>query len=150
MLAGNPGKDTLVHCWRDRKHGMSAVENGHDVIMSPFKEVYFSVPQGVEDDPFTYLAPKMRIPLSMVYSFDPCVGMTEEMKRHVLGSECCVWSECVWNEYDLAFKLWPRACAFAEALWTAPASRDFADFSRRVAVERKYLISKGVNCAPLK
>ena len=63
-----------------------------------------------------------------------------------------MWSECVWNEYDLAFKLWPRACAFAETVWTGPVSdagRDFADFVRRMAIHRKRLIAAGVNCAPL-
>ena len=67
-----------------------------------------------------------------------------------MGAECCMWSECVWNEYDLAFKLFPRMCAFAEAVWTAPAApRDFADFKRRMTVHRRYLIADGVNCAPL-
>ena len=70
-----------------------------------------------------------------------------------------MWSECVWNEYDLAFKLWPRACAFAETVWTGPVSdaqervppagRDFEDFKRRMAIHRKRLIAAGVNCAPL-
>jgi hexosaminidase len=111
---------------------------------------YFSVPQGVPDDPFTYLSPKMRCSLAKAYSFDPCAGMTDAAKKHVLGAECCMWSECVWNEYDLAFKLWPRACAFAEAVWTAPAApRDFEDFKRRMAIHRKRLIAVGVNCAPL-
>ena len=42
------------------------------------------------------------------------------------------------------------ACAFAEAVWTAPAAPgDYADFVRRMAVHRKRLIAAGVSCAPL-
>ena len=150
ILAGNPGTETIVHNWRKPKYGIEAAEKGHDVVVSALKATYFSVPQGVADDPFTYLSPKMRCSLAMAYSFDPCAGMTDAAKKHVLGAECCMWSECVWNEYDLAFKLWPRACAFAEAVWTADAQRrDFADFARRMAIHRKRLIAAGVNCAPL-
>ena len=77
-------------------------------------------------------------------------GGSVAAKARVLGAECCMWSECVWNEYDLAWKLWPRACAFAEAAWTAPAApRDFEGFKRRMAVQRRRLIAAGVNCAPV-
>ena len=90
-------------------------------------------------------------PLAKAYSFDPLTGMTDVAKKHVMGAECCMWSECTWNVYDLDFKLWPRVCAFAEAMWTAPAApRDFADFSRRMAVHRKRLVAAHVNGAPLK
>ena len=120
------------------------------MVISALGATYFSVPQGTKDDPFTYLSPKRRCSLETAYSFDPFTGMTEAAKDHVLGAECCMWSECVWNEYDLAFKLWPRACAFAEAVWAAPtAPRDFTDFTRRMAIHRKRLIAAGVNCAPL-
>ena len=139
-----------MHNWRKPEYGVEAAEKGHDVVVSALGATYFSVPQGVKEDPFTYLSPKRRCSLAAAYAFDPHAGMTEAAKRHVLGAECCMWSECTWNEYDLAFKLWPRACAFAEAVWTAPAApRDFADFSQRMAVHRLRLISEGVNCAPL-
>jgi hypothetical protein len=52
----------------------------------------------------------------------------------------------------LEWKLWPRALALSEVLWTYPdpKKRDFAEFSQRAAVHRKRLIRSGVNCAPLK
>ena len=102
--------------------------------------------EGVPEVP----GPKLRCSLSKAYSFNPFAGMSEAAKPRVLGAECCMWSECVWNEYDLAFKLWPRACAFAEAVWAAPAEPcDFEDFKRRMAVHRRRLIASGINCAPL-
>ena len=150
VLAGEPGLETVVHSWRKQAYAVAAAEKGHDVVVSALKSTYFSVPQGVRDDPFTYLSPKRRCSLATAYAFDPFNGMTDAAKGHVFGAECCLWSECIWNEYDLAFKMWPRACAFAEAVWTAPASpRDFKEFSRRVTIERRRLISRGVNCAPL-
>ena len=159
ILAGGPGTESVVHAWRKAEYAIKAAEMGHDVVVSNVGETYFSVPQGVPDDPFTYLSPKMRCPLDKAYAFDPLAGMADAAKPRVLGAECCLWSERTWNEYDLAFKTWPRACAFAEAVWTAPVSdaqervppagRDFEDFKRRMAVHRKRLIAAGVNCAPL-
>ena len=150
ILAGDPGTETVVHNWRKPEYGIQAAEKGHDVIVSARSTTYFSISQGVADDPFTYHSPKARCPLSLAYTFDPLAGITGAAKGHVLGGECCMWSERVWNEYDLAFKLWPRACAFAEAVWTAPAApRDYEDFKRRMAVHRKRLIAARVNCAPL-
>ena len=150
ILAGNPGIETVVHNWRKPEYGIEAAEKGHDVIISALGATYFSVSQGTKDDPFTYLSPQRRCSLATAYAFDPFDGMADAVKSRVLGAECCMWSECVWNEYDLAFKLWPRTCAFAEAVWTAPAApRDFADFARRMAIHRKRLIAAGVNCAQL-
>ncbi|MCR5752062.1 MAG: beta-N-acetylhexosaminidase, partial [Kiritimatiellae bacterium] len=102
VLAGEPGPETVVHSWRKQKYAVAAAEKGHDVVVSALKSTYFSVPQGVKDDPFTYMSPKRRCSLAMAYAFNPFEGMTDVAKGRVLGAECCLWSECVWNEYDLA------------------------------------------------
>ena len=149
ILAGNPDTETVVHNWRKPEYGIEAAEKGHDVVVSVRSSTYFSLSQGVKEDPFTYLSPKLRCSLATAYSFNPLSGMTEAAKTHVMGAECCMWSECVWNEYDLAFKLWPRACAFAEAVWTGPGTHTFTDFRTRMVRHRERLISQRVNCAPL-
>ena len=133
------------------KFGLLAAEAGHPTIVSDAASTYFSLAQGVPDDPFTYLSPGGRLTLEKAYSFNPYFGMTEKARPHVIGAECCMWSECTWNLYDLEFKLYPRFCAFAETVWTAPAApRDYADFERRMEPHRTRLIAKGVNCAPLR
>jgi len=153
VFAGSPGKETIIQCWHiqhGNKFGLLAAEAGYPVIVSDMKRTYFSLPQGVQDDPFTYLSPDGRCSLETAYSFDPMSGMTDAAAPHVLGAECCMWSECTWNIYDLDFKLWPRVCAFAETMWAAPkVPRDFADFVRRMTIHRRRLIAAGVNCAPL-
>ena len=153
VFAGDPGKDTVIQGWHIRhgnRFGLKAAEAGYPTIVSDLMRTYFSVAQGVEDDPFTYLSPGLKVPLAQAYSFDPFDGMTDKARPNVIGAECCMWSECTWNLYDLDWKLFPRFCAFAEAVWTAPAApRDFADFERRMVVHRKRLIRAGVNCAPL-
>lgn len=150
VLAGNPSQDTIIQNWRRSKYAVDAAKKGHDIIISPVGTTYFSVPQGIEDDPFTYLSPKMRSSLKNVYSFNPYSLIPPESKGRVLGGECCLWTECIWNEYDLAWKLWPRGLAFAEAMWTNPKEpRDYEEFKKRAKVHRKELITSKINCAPL-
>ena len=154
VFAGSPGKETIIQGWHIRhgnKFGLLAAEAGHPTIVSDGGRTYFSVPQGLKDDPFTYLSPGARVTLELTYSFNPLADMSDAAKSNVIGAECCMWSECTWNIYDLEWKLFPRMCAFAETLWSAPPEpRDFADFERRMEPHRKRLIAKGVNCAPLR
>ena len=87
--------------------------------------------------------------LEICYSFDPCADVPAEARTHILGGQCNNWSEYTWNEYDLAWKMWPRTCALAEVFWLGDAKPGFADFKKRMATHRGRLIAQGVNCAPL-
>ena len=138
-----------VMSWRGTAGGIKASKLGHDVVMCPQSHCYFNRMQGIADDPFTARNAIQCVSLEKVYLFDPVEGIPEEYRAHVLGSQACFWSEVIWNRYDLDWKMWPRACALAEVLWTAPAKRDFAGFKARMAEHRKALIGRGVNCAPL-
>ena len=128
--------------------GAEGAQRGHDMVMTPHLICYYDYSQDLPDDPFQYIGG--HVPLEKAYSFDPCDGVADDARAHVLGGQCNNWSEFTWNEHDLAWKMWPRTCAMAEALWTAPAPRDFKDFLKRMEVHRKRLVSMGVNCAPLR
>ena len=116
--------------------------------MCPSPETYFYFGQGLENDPFEY-GGNLQLPLQKVYAFNPLHGVSEQARRHVLGGQCCNWSEYTWNEKDLEWKLWPRACAMAETLWLGEAKPGYADFSRRMREHRRRLVRAGVNAAPL-
>jgi hexosaminidase len=90
VLAGDPGVDTVVHCWRAAKYSIAAAEKGHGVVVSSLASTYFSVPQGIKDDPFDYLSPKRRCSLATAYSFNPLDGMTDAAKTRFPGAECCM------------------------------------------------------------
>ena len=127
----------------------AAAAKGHDVVMTPTAFCYLDYGQGLAEDPFDYIGGS--IPLSTVYRFDPCAGIPEEHRPHILGGQGNNWSEYTWNIYDLEWKMWPRACAIAEVLWTGESRPGFDDFLRRMADHRRRLVvDRKVNCAPLK
>ena len=49
----------------------------------------------------------------------------------------------------LTMKMFPRALAHAEALWSDPQPRDFECFAKRATAHRLRLLSLGINCSPL-
>ena len=155
-LNGDVPTDAVGMSWRTPGQGTGdmailsladAVKKGHDMVMCRNDLTYFYYGQGLANDPFQYGGGKLT--LARVYSFDPAEGVPAEARAHVLGGQCCNWSEYTWNEYDLAWKMWPRGCAMAEALWRGANKPGFDDFKRRVAVHRERLLKAGVNCAPL-
>ena len=151
VLDGKPEPNTVIQSWRgEGAAAVKAAEAGHDVVVSSVAATYFSVSQGTDGDPFVYLNPRRRTRLRDTYGFDPAARMPDTVRHHVLGAECCMWSECTWNRFDLDFKMWPRALAFAEAVWTAPERRqDFSDFESRAELHRRRLVGRGVVCAPI-
>ena len=145
-------------CWRPADgtgvegagSGAGVANAGHEVVMCPYSHCYFDYSQGLEEDPFDYfLLGKRTSTLENVYSFDPLAGVVPEARRFVAGGQCNNWSERTLGLADLEWKLWPRALALAEVLWTYPdpAKRDYAEFSRRAEEHRRRLLRDHVNCA---
>ena len=132
----------------DLINGVAAAIKGHDIVMTPCSYCYLDYGQGLQDDPFQYIGGN--VPLKRCYSFDPCAGVPEEAKKHIVGGQGNNWSEYTWNEFDLEWKIWPRACALAEVFWTGEKRPGFDDFLRRMETHRVRLLRQHVNCAPLK
>ena len=154
-LLGDVPKNAIGMSWRAGGGGAGhrfltpreCVERGHDLVMTPRTFCYLDYAQGIKDDPFQYIGGK--VTLEKCHSFNPCEGVPQELRGHILGGQGNCWSEYTWNRFDLAWKTWPRACALAEALWTGDRRPGFADFRARMETHRKRLVSQGVNCAPL-
>ena len=154
-LLGDIPKSAMGMSWREHRSGAGhqlvsgafAAKRGHDVVMSPCSYCYLDYGQGLKEDPFFYIGGK--VTLERCYSFDPCAGVPDDAKAHVLGGQGNNWTEYTWNEYDLAWKAWPRMLALSEVFWLGEAKPGFADFKKRAVAHRRWLIGNGVNCAPV-
>ena len=56
-----------------------------------------------------------------------------------------LWSEYMPDPQRMEYMAWPRLCALAEVLWSLPATRDAADFSRRLETHLERLRILDVN-----
>ena len=78
------------------------------------------------------------VSLRDVYEYDPMPAGLDPVERpHVLGAQCNMWTEYVTTPRQLQQMVFPRMCAFAEAVWCT--RRDpFETFEKRLAthVER--------------
>lgn len=57
----------------------------------------------------------------------------EDTLKHcsVLGGELCMWTELT-NEHNLMTKIWSRAAAFAERLWSGKEAKSVAALVERL------------------
>ena len=70
--------------------------------------------------------------------------LTAESEKHILGGEACMWSEVVSAE-TVDSRIWPRAAAIAEKLWSpAVLTDDVNDMYRRLDVVSALLTQRGV------
>jgi hexosaminidase len=147
-------KGTMGMCWRREGIGAGAANKGYKIVRCPTSHCYFDYSQGLEGDTHDYFmrTSGWKSTIDKVYSFDPLEGVAPEARGNIVGGQCCNWTEKTFNREDLEFKLWPRALALAEVLWTypEPGKRNFAEFKRRAIVRRDEMAARGMNVAPLK
>ncbi len=113
---------TVVHIWRDQASLANAVEQGHRAILSA----------GYYLDHLS--------PAKYHYGIDPLGGaaarLSEAQAKNVLGGEACMWAELVDAE-TVDSRIWPRAAAIAERLWSAQDVTDVSSmYARLEAVSR--------------
>jgi hexosaminidase len=109
-------KDVVIHSWRGPKALAEAARRGYDGVLS----------NGYYID--------LVFPASDHYLNDPLPegnGLTEAEAAHVLGGEATMWGEWVTPE-TIDSRIWPRAAAVAERLWSPREVRDVDDMYRRL------------------
>jgi len=104
ILEGGLPEGAAVQSWRGMEGAIEAVHLGADVIVSPTSHCYLDYPLSSID-------------LEKVYSFDPRPSETLGATGKILGGECNMWTEHAPQEL-VESKVFPRAIALAEVLWS--------------------------------
>ncbi|KAM9679891.1 beta-hexosaminidase subunit beta-like isoform 1-T1 [Dama dama] len=83
------------------------------------------------------------------YSVEPLrFAGTQEQKQLVIGGEACLWGEYV-DATNLTPRLWPRASAVGERLWSHQEVTDLEDAYRRLTRHRCRMVKRGIAAQPL-
>ncbi|HZC27611.1 MAG TPA: beta-N-acetylhexosaminidase [Actinopolymorphaceae bacterium] len=148
ILEGGLAPGATVMSWRGESGGVTAAKAGHDVVMAPTAPTYFDYYQS--DSATEPLAIGGHNPLEDVYAYEPVppdLAGTAEAER-VLGAQFQVWTEFLPTSQAVEYMAFPRACAFAEAVWRTGKDRSYGDFMGRLNEHLRRLDALGVNYRP--
>ncbi|WOL03997.1 beta-hexosaminidase 2 [Canna indica] len=87
-----------------------------------------------------------------VYDYDITYGLSAEEVERVLGSEVALWSEQA-DGSVVDGRLWPRAAAMAEALWSGnrdgEGKKRYAEATDRLVEWRQRMVQRGIAAEPI-
>ena len=81
------------------------------------------------------------------YAVDPMsnadAALTSEQQKRILGGEACAWAEFISDE-NIDSRIWPRAAAVAERLWSPQQTQDVDSMYARLAAVNEELEQLGL------
>ena len=85
------------------------------------------------------------IEVRTAYEWDPVSVLSSHPPEAILGVEAPMWTETIATMEDLEYMAFPRLPAAAEIGWSPAASRQWEDFSRRLAAHGPRWSALGIN-----
>lgn len=154
--------DVVIQVWKSSDSVLSSVQKGHPTIVGDYNEWYLDCGYGQWLDFLPASAPSFypyhdycspRKNWRQIYEFDPLAGIPDNLTHLVLGGEIHSWSEQT-DPANADGKIWPRAAAAAEVLWSGPKdaegnNRSQIEVSPRLADMRERLLARGVAAEPV-
>jgi hexosaminidase len=122
-------KSIVIQSWRGQKSLADAAQQGYRGLLSS-----------------GYYLDLMNSAASH-YAVDPTSGaaanLSEADQKKILGGEACMWAEYVSGE-NVDSRIWPRAAAIAERLWSAQSVTDMNSMYARLERINDWLDAYGV------
>lgn len=128
ILTPDLPKNIVVQSWRGFDSLAAGAKDGYSSILSAgyYLNHMFPAEEHYKVDP---LPPSNRL--------------SAEQQARILGGEACMWDEQT-TERDIDSRIWPRAAAIAERLWSPREVTDVDDMYRRLNVESLRLEAVGL------
>ena len=121
-------KDIVIQTWRGEASMSASTAGGYQGILSA--GYYLDGMKSAEEH----------------YLVDPAPSdapLTPRQRTLVLGGEVAMWAEFI-NQHTVDSRIWPRAAAIAERLWSPESTRDIDDMYRRLDALSVQLDSLGI------
>ena len=135
ILEGGLAPNATVMSWQGEEGGITAAKQGHDVIMTPGKPVYFDHSQSNNEDSVTIGGYN---PIEKVYAYEPIPAvLNEQQAKHILGAQANMWTEYISNPKKVEYMLFPRLAALSEVLWSPKEKRNWEGFEKRLLTQFK-------------
>ena len=129
ILGPDLPREAVIQSWRGKKGLNDAAKLGHPVLLSSgyYLDLNLSAASSYLTDPLP-----------------PDTPLTPAEQKLVLGGEAAMWAEFA-DSTIIEYRIWPRAAAVAERLWSPQAStQDVADMYRRLNVVSGQLATLGL------
>lgn len=127
ILNPNLPKDIVVQSWRGAESLSAGARQGYNGILSA--GYYLDHNKTAAEH---YLVDPL-----------PDSGLTASESSRILGGEACMWGESIDPE-KIDSRIWPRAAAIAERLWSEREVKDIDDMYRRLAIVNPRLEELGL------
>lgn len=142
ILEGGVSKNATIMSWRGENGAIAAARQGNNAIMTPTDYCYFDYYQA---DPKT--EPEAiggYVPLEKVYSFEPIPNsLNAEEQKFIMGAQCNLWSEFLYNADKVEYMLLPRLCALSETVWSPKEKKEWNHFKLKIIEHKKRLNALG-------
>ncbi len=129
ILQPDVPKNIVIQSWRGQTSLAKAAQGGYSGLLSSgyYLDLAWSAASHYAVDPMT----------------GPAADLTGEERKLVLGGEACMWSEFVSPE-NIDSRIWPRAAAIAERLWSPQEVTDVNSMYARMEATSRRLDGLGL------
>ena len=124
ILSPDLPKSTVIQSWRGQESLAGAARQGYRGLLSHgyYLDLIWPAWHHYAIDPMS----------------DDATSLSPEEEQRILGGEACMWAEFVSSE-NIDSRIWPRAAAIAERLWSPQQVQDVNSMYQRLEVVSRHL-----------
>jgi hexosaminidase len=137
----------VVMSWHGREGvALTAIRQGHDVVLTPQESLYFDHYQSDLPDEWPGQPPEV----TLRQAYDTAVipeSATAAEARRVIGVQTCLWTEFMPSFERDQHALFPRIAALSELGWSPARAHDWNGFLQRLTAELARYHALGIGYA---
>ncbi|UJR18553.1 hypothetical protein I4U23_005460 [Adineta vaga] len=146
--------DTIIQIWIGSSGIKAATKKGYKIVVSTSDYWYLDIGYGKpRSNPYPDVPGTGYNHWNRMYSYDIRTNLTQIESALIQGGEVCMWSELA-DKTNFEGKIWPRASAAAERLWSGyetPTGENLTsdDAILRLLPWRELMVLRGTMASPL-